>query len=129
MKYSLGSILSNSDDIMIIFSMDFNRPAAFAKYQWKGTCNGIFLQEFFERAVVKNLLHHCRTVPQIGQVIAHFCSGRSGRGPVRHSYTISALVVSICSKLRFIKCRYGSTDCPARDVKYGGDMGHGKSGR
>ena len=51
------------------------------------------------------------------------------RGQVRHSYTISALVVSIYSKLRFIKCRYGSTDCPDRDVKYGGDMGHGKSGR
>lgn len=36
-----------------------------------------------------------------------------GRGQVRHSYTISALVVSICSRLRFTKCRYGSTDCPA----------------
>ena len=51
------------------------------------------------------------------------------QGQVRHSHTNSTLAVSICSKLRFIKCRYGSTDCLGRDVKSGGDMGHGKSGR
>jgi hypothetical protein len=56
-------------------------------------------------------------------------SATRGRGHVRHSYTISALAVSICSKVRLIKCRYGSADCLARDVKSGGDVGHAKSGR
>lgn len=55
--------------------------------------------------------------------------GRQDRGQVRHLYTISALAISFLGKLRLIKCRYGSTDCLARDVKSGGDMGHGKSGR
>jgi hypothetical protein len=48
------------------------------------------------------------------------------RGQVRHSYTISALAIH--GKLRFTKCRYGSTDCLARDVKSGGNMGYGKNG-
>lgn len=51
-----------------------------------------------------------------------------GWGQVRHSYTISALVVSICSQLRFIKCQYGPIDCPARDLKSGADMGYGENG-
>ena len=50
------------------------------------------------------------------------------RDQVRHSYTISTLAVALCSTLRFIKCRYGPTDCSARHVKSGGDVGHGKSG-
>lgn len=54
---------------------------------------------------------------------------RTGQGQVRHLYTISALVISICGKLRFINCRYGPTDCLARDVKSGGDVEHRKSAR
>lgn len=56
---------------------------------------------------------------------AQVLSDGAGRGQVRHPYTISALATSICGKFHFNKCRYGSTDCPARDVKSGGEVGHG----